>query len=311
MKNILVSVIIPCYNVQDYIVECVNSVFAQTYPNIEVICIDNNSTDETWNKLNDLQKKYPTLIIDKELNPGAPTARNKGLNLAQGEWIQFLDADDLLMPEKIEHQVSLLYDSTVTAFIAGACFKRNLNGQDKLALPQRGNPFKSLFSTQLGNTCSNLWNAKQIKRIEGWNESLRSSQEADLMFRLLKTSDNVIFDNQPLTIIRERPFGQISQGNHIEKWKRYYDKRIEIINWLKQNQSEHYTNEKAYYDDIVFGILKMIAENDLNMANSLYKEYFDNNYLFSSQQSHSTKLYELLFKVFGFYKTERIRRFLK
>src|SRR5690554_4070958 len=104
----LISIIIPSYNVEDHIEKCVHSAFAQTHKPIEVICIDNNSTDNTWQKLKQLQEKYPSLLIDKELKPGAPAARNKGLALSKGEWIQFLDADDLLLPEKIEHQAKLL-----------------------------------------------------------------------------------------------------------------------------------------------------------------------------------------------------------
>lgn len=104
----LISIIIPAYNVEVYIKECIHSAFAQTHKPIEVICIDNNSTDNTWQKLKQLHEKYPSLLIDKELKPGAPAARNKGLALSKGEWIQFLDADDLLLPEKIEHQAKLL-----------------------------------------------------------------------------------------------------------------------------------------------------------------------------------------------------------
>ncbi|WP_234408798.1 glycosyltransferase family 2 protein [Marinilabilia salmonicolor] len=73
-----ISIIIPAYNVSPYIEECIHPAFAQTYPHIEVICIDNNSTDDTWQKLEQLKQQYPQLIIDKELKPGAPAARNKG-----------------------------------------------------------------------------------------------------------------------------------------------------------------------------------------------------------------------------------------
>ena len=104
----LVSIVIPCYNVQEYLAECLDSIFAQSYPFLEVICIDNNSTDETYRLLQKTKQKYPTLIIDKESMPGAPAARNKGLALAKGEWIQFLDADDLLLPAKIEHQLNMV-----------------------------------------------------------------------------------------------------------------------------------------------------------------------------------------------------------
>ena len=83
----LVSVIIPCYNVEHYIEECLNSVFDQTYKNIEVICIDNNSTDGTWNLLQTLKGVHENLFIEKELKPGANAARNKGLGLSKGETI--------------------------------------------------------------------------------------------------------------------------------------------------------------------------------------------------------------------------------
>jgi len=104
----LISIIILCYNVQNYIVDCVESCIAQTYKSIEIICIDNNSSDKTPVILSDLKKKYPQLILGKEIKPSASAARNRGLSLAKGDWIQFLDADDLLMPAKIKHQVELI-----------------------------------------------------------------------------------------------------------------------------------------------------------------------------------------------------------
>src|SRR5690554_6456801 len=114
----LISIIIPAYNVVDYIEECIHSAFAQTYKPIEVLCIDNNSTDNTWQKIKQLQETYPSLLIEKELKPDATAARYKGLSLSKGEWIQFLDADDLLLPEKIEHQVDLLRNNNEAGFIA-------------------------------------------------------------------------------------------------------------------------------------------------------------------------------------------------
>lgn len=304
----LISIIIPCYNVEDYVEECVNSAFAQTYPNIEVICVDNNSSDSTWKKLELLKQKHPNLIISKELKPGAPAARNKGISLAKGEWFQFLDADDLILPNKIEHQVKLINSNS--SFIAGACIKRDINGNETSIYPQSDNPFKSLFITQLGNTCSNLWNQCYIHKINGWDEALKSSQEADLMFRLLQINQEVIIDNQPLTIVRERASGQISQSNHTEKWLRYFNKRQEIVAWLQQNRPQQYAIDKDFYNDALFGILKIINNNDqkeLSTANRLYKQHFPKGYKPSAAQNHSTKGYILIFKLLGFKWAEKIR----
>lgn len=309
----LISVIIPCYNVQDYIEECVASAFAQNYPNLEVICIDNNSTDGTWEKLEQLQQQYPSLIIDKELKPGAPAARNKGLWLSKGEWLQFLDADDLLRPNKIQHQIKRLNGNESIAFIAGACIKRDLAGNEITQIPANSSPFKSLFVTQLGITSANMWNRKYIEKIKGWDESLKSSQEADLMFRLLQINQQVLIDKTPLTIVRERPFGQISQTNPTDKWVRYFNKRFEMVQWLKHNRPAEYAADKNYYEDALFGLLKIISNNNrqgLKVANQLYHQHFKGKYRPSEAQMHSTKPYLLLFRLMGFKAAELFRRYL-
>ncbi|MGQ1891297.1 glycosyltransferase family 2 protein [Thermophagus sp. OGC60D27] len=304
----LISIIIPSYNVEDYIEACVHSAFAQTWPEKEVICIDNNSSDGTWQKLQQLKQQYPNLIIDKELKPGAPAARNKGLSHSRGQWVQFLDADDLLLPTKIEHQVQLAGLNPESSFIAGACIKRDLKGKETNHLPRHDNPLKSLFITQLGNTCSNLWNRTFLEQINGWNESLKSSQEADLMFRLLQVNDRVIFDDEPLTIIRERPSGQISQTNPKEKWKRYYNKRLEMIRWIEQHRPELYAREKDFFMDNLFGILKIIGDEDISAATHLYRQHLKGRYTPSPSQTHSTRPYLLLYKMLGFRGAEICRR---
>lgn len=306
----LISIIIPAYNVEDYIEECVSSAFAQSYSPIEVICIDNNSSDGTWDKLQQLKELYPSLIIEKELKPGAPAARNKGLALSKGQWLQFLDADDLLLPGKIKHQVELIKDDAQVCFIAAASEKLSIDGQIFKSVPKLDDPIKSLFTTNLGNTCSNLWNRSYVEQIGGWDESIKSSQEADLMFRLLQVNRKVVFDIQPLTVIRERPEGQISTKNPQENWERYFNKRVEILEWLKDNDSSVYETHKEFFDDSLFGILKIISmqkPGGLKISSQLFKDFYKNKYLPSPTQNHSTKPYLVLYKALGFLMAERIR----
>src|SRR5690554_977294 len=310
----LISIIIPAYNVEVYIEECIHSAFAQTHKPIEVICIDNNSTDNTWQKLKQLQETYPSLLIDKELNPGAPAARNKGLALSKGEWIQFLDADDLLLPKKIEHQMHLIKNKPEVCFIAAASRKKHINGQSTTTIPKQDHPFKSLFTTNLGNTCSNLWNKSYINQINGWDESLKSSQEADLMFRLLQINSQVIFDTEPLTIIQERETGQISTKYPQDNWVRYFNKRVEILNWIKENDTKLYTSHQAFFNDSLFGILKIISNqkpDGLKVSSQLWKSYLKEKYVPSPAQNHSTKPYLFLYKALGFNYTERFKQALE
>ena len=302
-----VSIIIPCYNVAQYIEECVSSCYAQTYSELEVICIDNNSSDDTLKLLKNLRQRYPKIVIDQELNPGAPAARNKGLSLAKGEWIQFLDADDLLLPEKLTHQVALI--DKKTSFIAGACIRQDVKEEQTECLLGGADIYKALFTAQLGITSSNLWRKSAIEAIGGWDESLKSSQEAELMFRLVKKDAQVLFDNQPLTIIRERESGQISQRNPGVKWQLFYEIRQRMANWLKENRSEYYQQNKAYFDDTLFGILRILAEYDLATADKLQKQTLK-NYRPSRQQTHSTRSHVWLYRLFGFRGAERIRMLL-
>lgn len=306
----MISIIIPCYNVENYIEECLESAFAQRDVDIEVICIDNNSSDRTWERLEHKKIKFPSLILGKELKPGAPAARNKGLSMAKGDWIQFLDADDLLLPGKIQHQVKLIEKNKEAVFIAGACVHQYLSGEKKKIIPDSNDIFKSLFFTQLGNTCSNLWNSKFLLQIGGWNESLKSSQEADLMFRLLQIYTNVIFDHKPFTVIRERVSGQISQTNLSEKWQRFFFKRNEMVQWLKFYKKEYYLEQGQVYEDGLFGILKILASEDRKVAVELHKKFLGNKFRPGAKQMHSTHSYLILLRLLGFKRAEQVRKLL-
>ena len=106
MQSKLVSVIIPAYNAEDFIFECIQSILNQTYRNIEIIVINDGSTDCTLEVINSFTD--PRLIIVSQINKGCSAAKNQGLRIAKGDFIQYLDADDYLSPDKIEKQVEIL-----------------------------------------------------------------------------------------------------------------------------------------------------------------------------------------------------------
>ena len=102
----LVSIIIPAYNAQEWIADTVQSAIAQTWPAKEIIIVDDGSRDRTAEIARRFASKQ-VLVVSKE-NQGAAAARNHGLRLSQGDYIQWLDADDLLAPDKIERQLAAL-----------------------------------------------------------------------------------------------------------------------------------------------------------------------------------------------------------
>ncbi len=108
-ENPLVSIIIPVYNGERYVAEAIESAVSQTYRPIEIIVIDDGSTDETKRVVerfeNDVVYRY-------QINQGSSAARNTGVALANGEYLAFLDADDVWMSEKLERQMPVLIASS-------------------------------------------------------------------------------------------------------------------------------------------------------------------------------------------------------
>lgn len=102
----LVSILIPCYNAEKYIADTIRSILAQTWKNIELIIVDDGSQDKSAEI--SYSFKDPRIKVIRQSNQGASAARNRAYRECQGEFIQHLDADDLLSPEKIEEQVKLL-----------------------------------------------------------------------------------------------------------------------------------------------------------------------------------------------------------
>ena len=104
----LISIIIPCYNQSHYLIDSVNSIVAQTYTHWECILVNDGSTDNTYAVANDLSKRDSRIHVIHQRNKGLSGARNRGLDEAQGQFVQFLDADDVIYPEKLKIQITSL-----------------------------------------------------------------------------------------------------------------------------------------------------------------------------------------------------------
>lgn len=98
----LVSIIIPVYNLEDYIGNCLEKLLCQTYKNLEILCIDDGSTDSSAQKIKIFEEKDPRVIYIHQENAGVSAARNKGLETATGEYIMFVDGDDYLHYQAVE-----------------------------------------------------------------------------------------------------------------------------------------------------------------------------------------------------------------
>ena len=118
MKTPLVSVIIPMYNTGVSCLELIKTLQESTYKNIEIICIDDGSVDNSFDIIKSYAKNKKNIILKKQKNAGASAARNEGIKIASGDWISFIDSDDLVDKTFIEKLMSAYNDKTILVNVA-------------------------------------------------------------------------------------------------------------------------------------------------------------------------------------------------
>ena len=137
VDEIKISVIIPVYNASKYLRQCINSVLGQTLKNIEVICIDDGSIDNSLEILKEYQIKDNRIIVCTQENSGAAVARNKGLDIAKGDYIAFMDPDDYY-PDR----------DVLFSIYERACDNNALIAGGSLALDRNESHYKPTYETQ-------------------------------------------------------------------------------------------------------------------------------------------------------------------
>lgn len=199
----LVSIIIPAHNSEAYVRGAIDSSLNQTHPHVEVIVIDDASRDNTV----DVLRSYGSKIRwEKVSHGGAPKARNRGLQLAHGEIVQFLDSDDLIAPDKIEIQVRRLVDTGATSsFCQGIAIE--MSHPEREPVPYRGTADDDPVIAALGEnpaTGAGLHLKRSLLEIGGFREDLPCAQDRDLHLRLAVRSNLWCYVSQPLITSRKR-----------------------------------------------------------------------------------------------------------
>ena len=119
IDNRLVSVIIPAYNVEQYVERCVYSVTKQTYRNLEIILVDDGSTDCTGIICDKLAKEDNRISVIHKTNGGLSDARNAGIDVSRGEYISFVDSDDYIASDMLEHMMNAMCETDISMVVVG------------------------------------------------------------------------------------------------------------------------------------------------------------------------------------------------
>lgn len=252
MDKPLVSIIIPAYNSGKYLDETIKSAIAQTWPNKEIIIVDDGSADKSL----EIAKKYQNdhVKVFGQANKGASAARNRGIKEAKGDYIQFLDADDLLAPDKIEKQLNAIgNDPNTMAFGSLVRFSKEAEIASKEAGGFLTNDYISgrdlLFDLFGGNSKSHMGGmialhawltpAQMIKDAGGWNESLTVDDDGEFFCRVVLKAQKIKYVKHAVCYYRKHEHNQHLSA---QKSLKAYQSAFDAIR-LKQ---QHTGNDPAF-----------------------------------------------------------------
>ncbi len=201
-ENAKVSILIPLYNAESYISETLDSCLQQTYKNIEIIIVDDTSTDASLSIVKMYEDKHSFIKVYTQKNSGAATARNKAFEMSTGKYIQYLDADDLLDKDKILFQMNILKDkdNRIMSFGKWGTFHKNTeNVTWKYPPVNKDYDDTKQFLIDLWSSgmtvviYSWLFPRLLIEESEGWNESLSRNDDGEFSARIVFSADQIIF----------------------------------------------------------------------------------------------------------------------
>jgi len=178
LKPPLISVIIPAYNAEKFIAKTLESVLSQTYQNIEILVVDDGSTDTTAEIVKSFAQKDRRIILLQQSNAGVAAARNLAIQKSQGEYIAAIDADDIWYPQNLEKQIECLTKSEPTVGVVYS-WSVDINEQDLLTggfynSTIAGEVYQALvYKYFIGNASSSLIRRACFEKIGGYNCQLK------------------------------------------------------------------------------------------------------------------------------------------
>jgi glycosyltransferase involved in cell wall biosynthesis len=199
----IVSVVIPAYNAEKYIRESIDSVLTQTFKNYEIIVVDDGSTDSTGIII---QQSYPSVRYIFQKNGGPAKARNVGIKEARGEYIAFLDADDVWMPTKLEKQIHYFNQHPEISFVFTENSMFDEKGIIRHTLGKRERLLKkdvvrNIFMSSYLATPTVMVQKKVFEEVGYFEENLIAAEDDNMWMRIAMKFKVALID-EPLTMVR-------------------------------------------------------------------------------------------------------------
>lgn len=214
MSNPLITIIIPIYNIENYISDCLHSVLAQTYRNLEIICVNDGSTDASAKIVYQLMSEDSRIKIIEKENGGLSDARNAGIDNAHGDFLFFLDGDDCIAQHCIEKlvELALTYDSDISicqfeTFFEGKYFEKSSNPLNDLTMDGCQLYKLSYLDKKMKITLNTAWGKLYARKLflkARYPKGIINEDEY-LTYKLFLEATSVSLTHRPLYGYRQRP----------------------------------------------------------------------------------------------------------
>ena len=304
----LVSVIIPCFNAEKWLREAIDSVLGQSHPQVEVIVIDDGSSDRS---LEIIQSYGDRLIWRSQQNQGANVARNRGFALAQGAYIQYLDADDYLLPQKIAQQVACLHSNRADFVYGDWRYQHHLTDGKVLLDEIRVCGDKSDFLESLlandrwSNLAPMLFRRGLVEQVS-WDETLAAAQDRDFLFSIMLAGAKSVYLPGCKAIYRLYPGDSVSTTSKT----RWFKAHCRVMAKAEQNLRQRGLLSAPYQQALATAYWNMGREYIYSSGDrqyAIYAQILEQIYRLAPDLylKGKSKLYQRMVQLLGYQITER------
>lgn len=298
-----VTVAIPCYNAERWIAAAVTSALEQEEVSVEVIVVDDGSSDASREKVRAFGERVRLIEGGRR---GSNPARNLALREAAGEWVQFLDADDYLLPRKLSGQLADAADEDVI-------FSPVLFEQDGARTPSAFDPQRSIDASwlawELPQTGGALWRRSALQRIGGWNEATPCCQEYELYARAIRAGLRFRFSPEPGAVYRVWSEGTLCRKDPLQVVEVRTALYQEFVARLRE-RGELRADEQQLAGQAFFEMARTIAKYDLPRAATYHHERLREGLIHAAGPA-APATYRTIYGLFGFTFAERVARALR
>lgn len=239
----LVSIIMPNFNGEKYIAEAIESVISQTYPFWELIIIDDCSTDNSINIIKEYSTKDCRIkFINLRKNSGPAVARNTGIEIAKGQYVAFLDTDDIWLPYKLKKQINFMKDNNLSMTYSAYYVIDRYSEVKGIRKIKEKITHKDLLKTNWIGNLTGIYDVQNLGKV--YMENLGHGEDYTLWLKILKKIKYTYGIKEPLAKYRILPNSYSSNKFKAIKWMWNIYRKVERLNIL---HSAYYLGNYVYY----------------------------------------------------------------